>query len=451
MSLHDEKRGTGDPESGESQESTGELHQLKKVDPPETSLSEPLEGVAAALKMQVDVLHRIHEQQEQLGAALKDNQRSEMMIQSTRSLNESFSGMRRTQESLLERLEEDKGRGRGLFWITLLGIAGLIAVVVWSAMQLNERTAKMADSLTNREDSAIAVQTMSDITEMKERLSMMEGRDHELMVRQLSRLQGQVASLEEARKVLEAERDRAREDLGEMRARVDQAHKDRDGAREAEADLKQRLEGWDERLRKANQEIARLNSARLKDQERMTALLELQKSMVGKTPATDVGERVVGASEATELPTKNLTTETDGSGAAQNAAPKTEPQNGRVPVTLPMIQKLNGLLAHHQSSEKYVLISATSMDPSALYGAVLEVQGADGSVAKTVHADVMRYTLASGPGYLELDFEGGFVEYRHGLTRTVRSPFFNNRYQIVVLGVNVQDWLAARLGFLKTR
>ena len=63
-----------------------------------------MEGIEAAMKLQAEILKRLHDQQEEMGKALKDSTRSEMMIQSTRSLNESFSGMKRVQERLIDRL-----------------------------------------------------------------------------------------------------------------------------------------------------------------------------------------------------------------------------------------------------------------------------------------------------------------------------------------------------------
>ncbi len=35
--------------------------------------------------------------------------------------------------------------------------------------------------------------------------------------------------------------------------------------------------------------------------------------------------------------------------------------------------------------------------------------------------------------------------------RPTKSPFFNNRYQIVVLGISGEQWLKANLPFVKTR
>jgi hypothetical protein len=124
---------------------------------------------------------------------------------------------------------------------------------------------------------------------------------------------------------------------------------------------------------------------------------------------------------------------------------------GKMVVTAQLVANLNQLLQSHRSSENYVLISAGMMDNQSLYDVVLEVRGQDGSVAKSVYADKMFVTLAPGPQFVELDFEGGFVEYLRGISRRVKSPFFNNRYQIVVLGVASETWINARLPFLKTR
>ena len=89
------------------------------------------------------------------------------------------------------------------------------------------------------------------------------------------------------------------------------------------------------------------------------------------------------------------------------------------------------------------------MTRDGLEDVVLEVRGRDGSLAKTVRADRVAFTLTAGANFLELDFETGYIDFRHGISRTVRSPFFNNRYQIVVLGIDTQEWIGSNLAFLR--
>jgi len=60
--------------------------------------------------------------------------------------------------------------------------------------------------------------------------------------------------------------------------------------------------------------------------------------------------------------------------------------------------------------------------------------------------------LAARGDLLELEFEKGGVVFRLGASaKPVKSPFFNDRYQIVVLGVDGKAWIDAGFPFVGAR
>ena len=397
-----------------------------------------------ALEMQVEVLRRIHEQQEQLSETLKDTRRSDMMIQSTRALNESFSGMKRVQESLADRLMEERRRGRAWPWI--FGVCGcaLLVGIGFAVRHLSDQVQSGAERVLSSRDTGMATLALDEIKGLRDRFETMEGREKDILLSRLATLEGQVQTLEQARLSLAAERDRAQQDLGALRADWTRAVEAKASADAELARLQKEAVASASRLQESEASLARMTKDRLADQQMIASLLSLNGK--GEAPGVAATPPAVAPPEE-RISEDPLRTESE----QVVAAPEVPTSPERAIVSAPLLANLNQLLSKHRSSEAYTVVSAGSMDGQALYDVTLEVRGQDGSVAKTVYADRMTITLAPAPQFVELDFEGGHVEYLRGISRRVKSPFFNNRYQIVVLGVESLEWQRAGLPFLKTR
>lgn len=389
-------------------------------------------AVQSAMEMQVEVLRKIQEQQEQTLAALQDSRRSEMMIQSTRALNESFAGMRRVQEGLAERLDRERRRGSWTPWL-LLGALALAGYGLYAAVgALGGKVEAGARKIIEARDGSSAREALAEISDLRNRFQSLEREERAGLLERLSRLESQVEAVEEARRQVVLERDRAREELGSLKAEWSRALEAK-AAKEAEASrLSEELKQSAGRLAEAEASVARITADRVADQALIRELLAV--SARDREPLEAAASEVGAAPESPAA-----------------AGPEDASATGRIAATPALIGSLNKLLQRHGSSEDYRVTGATMVDGSALYGVTLEVRGRDGSLAKTVHAERMGVVLTSGPRFVELDFEGGFVEYLRGISRTVRSPFFNNRYQIVVLGIAPEEWIAARLPFLKVQ
>lgn len=403
-----------------------------------------MEGIEATMKLQAEILKRLHEQQEDMGNALKDSSRSEMMIQSTRSLNESFTGMRQVQESLMHRLGATEGRRRWTVIGLVFGCAAIAGAVLWGVQELGDQVEATGRRLEGSEDP-VANEALAEIQGMRTRIEQMEGRDQAMFLDRLAKLQDQVQRLQAERLQVERERDHAREALGAGKADRLRVREERDGALEE--------------LTVARKEMARLVGQALADQRLVGKLNDVIETLnrgsatpvvVAETPPFPTGpptaladapvstQGVAGEVAVAELETGDKGEE------------KPKPAPVRV-VTPAFLADLNRLLGRHRGGESYTLITATSFDSDGLHDIVMEVRGRDGSLAKTVRAQSMGLKLAAAVGFLELDFETGHIEFRHGISRTLKSPFFNDRYQIVVLGVAQQDWLGAKLSFLKIK
>ena len=64
-----------------------------------------------AFRMNAEALHRLQDMQEQLVNSVQRTNRSEMMIQSTQALNETFRNLTQVQRTLLERMDGASQRG----------------------------------------------------------------------------------------------------------------------------------------------------------------------------------------------------------------------------------------------------------------------------------------------------------------------------------------------------
>jgi len=394
----------------------------------------PLEGIETAMKMQAEILKRLHDRQEEMGKNLDDGRRSEMMIQSTRALNDSFSGMQRVQQGLMDRLGEDSGRRRWSAVILLLGVLGISAAVVWGVRELGEQVARTGEEIASqppREDPT-AKEALGHVADLRDRLKSMESRDQVIFLERLDKLRDRIQELEALRLRLESERDQARASLDVEAAGV--------------LALKEEIETLKGDLEAAKEESGRRTAQALADQTLIKRLNDVIESLKGN-PATAGGVVTGDTGEVVETAGKpnGASPETTGEEVADPPEPK---QHKPRPVTPEMLTELNGLLKRHRSSEVYELTAATAFDHGGLQDVTLEVRGRDGSLAKVVRADKLTFTLSASGTLLELDFEDGYIEFRQGISRMVKSPFFNNKYEIVVLGVSRDDWLGAHFPFV---
>ena len=93
-----------------------------------------------AFRMNAEALHRLQDMQQQLVGAVERSNRSEMMIQSTQTLNETFRNLTQVQRSLLDRVEAAPQRSSSrMVPLMLLGLlivlVGGVAVIVESIRQ----------------------------------------------------------------------------------------------------------------------------------------------------------------------------------------------------------------------------------------------------------------------------------------------------------------------------
>lgn len=105
---------------------------------PARGLAEPLAALAAAFQANAAALLRSQEMQADLGRALQRADRSEVMVQTTGALNETFRGLTNVQRSLASRIEASERHAKEGRWFLpalVLAATALVGVALWLAVR----------------------------------------------------------------------------------------------------------------------------------------------------------------------------------------------------------------------------------------------------------------------------------------------------------------------------
>lgn len=398
----------------------------------------PSQEIAAAMTVQAEILKRLHQSQNEIQEALARDKRGEMMIQSTRALNDSFRGMQKTQEKLLDRLDEESARPKRTAWyvggaavIVALAI-GLTGLFVTDAVRETGAELK-AGGMDERSAAALA-----ELERIGARLDGLESTDRETFQSELRALRGRVSSLSEERARLVVERDALREERGRLLERFETT----DERIEAAEDRVRRAE---DRARNAEDQADRLAKGKMADQElvaKLSSTIEALRAAQGRVlPAGEGGAATAAETNGGEPGATPATGPSEERPASAGSNTPAERAADDAFVTL-----LNDLLTKHRSSNSYTLVSVRGFDDEGLLGIALEERGADGSLSKTLHAERLRFRLGRTGRTLNLGFEKGHIVYRRR-GRDIESPFFKNTYDLVVFGVETTPWMNAGLPF----
>lgn len=101
----------------------------------------PLREVAHAFRLNAEALHTLKEMQADLAKQVRRGDRSELVVQSTQALNETFRNLSQVQQELLRRIHAGEGRrGNGpLIPLMLLGLLVVFLGGIWVVLDQLER------------------------------------------------------------------------------------------------------------------------------------------------------------------------------------------------------------------------------------------------------------------------------------------------------------------------
>ena len=93
------------------------------------AMAEPLAALAAAFQANAEALRRSQEMQADLGRALQRADRSEVLLQSTGALNDTFKGLTTVQKSLLQQIDASAKEAKSGRWFLPVLVLASMAVV----------------------------------------------------------------------------------------------------------------------------------------------------------------------------------------------------------------------------------------------------------------------------------------------------------------------------------
>lgn len=433
-------------------------------------------GVGATLELQTEILRRLADEQSRLSRKVHDDSRAETMIQSTRALNDTFEGLRRSQERLAERLREPHKRS---IWLAA-GVLGLLVVgggLAWMIHGLGQRVEDSARTLAEGDGATELVSgALTSLNRLGERMEALEERDREIVSIELEALRERIEDLDRRRAELALERDRVREELGATRARLETAEGERDDARES-------LSRNAEALRAAERSGAELASVRDTLAEREAELVELRAAgekqvalatrLAEMVRALRVDPRTPLDPEVSAALARADATEADGDGtakptAAGDAAADAEarvaagreagggepaaakPAGVKAP-SATLAGEINTCLGTYKGASVYRLTHLGGVGPDRLHDVVVEERDRRNRLLKTFRAEQMEVELAPEGRLLTIRFTRGNLEMTLPQGQPIATPFFRDTYEILLFGMSRETWTGAGFPFLRVQ
>lgn len=223
----------------------------------------PMGEIAQAFRANAEAIVALRELQGEMVQALRRGDRSEIVLQNTQALNETFRNMAAIQRELLTRLDHRQGRSRAVP-LLLLGLLVVVLAGVWVLLDAIERNAQrgpIVDPLAiaarerdiwkeGRSDGA--AQADRELRLLQQGFEEAEAR-REALQRQIDLKNAELDAMARTKRDAEIERD-------DMAGRVRHAQQELMARQVLEDEVKSltsRLAVTDEELRRAMQDLAR--------------------------------------------------------------------------------------------------------------------------------------------------------------------------------------------------
>lgn len=412
-------------------------------DPAKRSLA-TLRDISTSFKAHAEVLDSILETQRRLLGAIGRADRSEMMVQSTQALNETFRSLMATQRELGERLAASTGgaarpRAGTLLLAGLLfalASAGLVAsAVIWGGGGVGRARDDASEArlalLEEKLAAAAGFEGMSSsFRDLAESMRSGTGEIEKLLGTTVALTGDLEAERARAEELLEKSRRQERE-LEELTASLVAANTTSDGFREKYLEAEERALS----LAKEREDLAR----------RILAAGAAEPAGVAATGEATPPPAGAGATAAFE------TEPAAAPPPAAAASPASAPDAGAAsaagapadPARLAgWRDSLNRLLAARSGADRYEVESVRDVSNGVAKGVKIRKLSGEGTV-KSYDAETLRAFLDEKNRWVEFRLEDGALHYAG---RSI--PFLNGRFSFMVMEVDAGDWKRAELPFL---
>ncbi|MFO0933374.1 MAG: hypothetical protein U1E39_11770 [Planctomycetota bacterium] len=126
------------------------------------AIAEPLAALAAAFQANAEALRRSQEMQAELGRALQRGDRSEVMVQTTGALNETFKGLTQVQRSLVSRIDASERTAKEGRWFLPILVLGAMAVLGGALFLVVRRMGELERDVVGTGDTATQLTVQFD-------------------------------------------------------------------------------------------------------------------------------------------------------------------------------------------------------------------------------------------------------------------------------------------------
>ncbi len=126
------------------------------------AIAEPLAALAAAFQANAEALRRSQEMQAELGRALQRGDRSEVMVQTTGALNETFKGLTQVQRSLVTRIDASERSAKEGRWFLPILVLGAMAVLGAALFLVVRRMGELERDVVGTGDTATQLTAQFD-------------------------------------------------------------------------------------------------------------------------------------------------------------------------------------------------------------------------------------------------------------------------------------------------
>jgi hypothetical protein len=399
------------------------------------ALAEPLAALAAAFQANAEALRRSQEVQADLHRALERADRSEMVVQTTGALNETFKGLTTVQRALVQRVTESEKEARtGRLFLPLLVLASIAVIggVLWLVLQYVEHwrdqtvgTSDVATQLAGQFQRGVEQGRADEAGAQKSRAASQEER--------IRALEQSLAAAQSERDAKSAAAVAAAGELSALRAEVQTSRVDalKVRALEEEADrLRREASAKDPELDRLRRELAeeRKDNAALRRQLGDAALLRTVGKEAAASPEPSMGEP----------------------SPAPDAPPADDPSVNSDRRTVDRVRgRMNDLLKLGAGTRPDYLqvLSVGGVTPNRVVDVKVGRYNASGRLLNSIVARDLRVTVDHLRRVVEMHFVEGHLE--RGGTQT---PFAGGTYSTVVAEADqVSSWAASGFTFVSAK
>jgi len=397
-----------------------------------SALAAPLTDLARAFALQAEVLKNVHENQREMAQAMRNDEKSSMMLNSTQALNDTFRGVKKVQQNLLRELQ-DGGRNNRRTQLLWAGCAVLAVVCAWwlftTLQDGRDQDRQIVDQKFDDLKAGITDDYRQRLDDSEERRRLLEDRD--LVNRtNIDNLKNQISTLSD---------------------------KDLVSGEEFTA-LKSAALAAEERILKLTRDMKRVEQEKafyLSKYNTATAEADRLRDEVLakiKTPGAEwIQESTAGSQKPVTASINNSSNKSQpvSQPTIKPASPPEEFGPRKADPVRATLARMNDLMSRHRRSELYQLASLDSVENSHLKNVVLTETVVGKGVVRQIVAEELVFRVDARGDLVELDFRTGTVASRNNKgVLGAEVPFYKGRFRLTLEPANGKEWLGRREGFV---